>query len=271
MQNILSEAAQVLCFMVVAGIALPRIFPHANLRQFLAKNKEARLKAMVHLREYKDDLQMLIKRITPDEVTALKAAAYAAASSESGSMGSFEVPRWPNEQKLPLLLTLQGLIKTAERELRLLLDTANAEVFDIDQLAAIEPLKLLACQCRIESIKSQVQECIPDLEVEAEGLVMARERIKELFAFGLSLEGLRESITFRPFLIAARGFVSVLHVLCLLRSNGRERLEIRESKRCNREIERALRHWRQKVVPQIALVCSVEIGFTCESVYSERV
>src|SRR5277367_4049469 len=144
MEHLLSEAAHVLCLMVIAGFALPMVFPNLNLRQTMAKNKEARLKAMVHLRDYKDDLQTQTERMSPDEVMALKTAAYSGDSSECSAIGAFEVPRWPNEKKPDLLCKLLSLTHSAEREIKLLLGPTNDKETGIDQIAASDRFRLLA-------------------------------------------------------------------------------------------------------------------------------
>lgn len=256
MQHFLSEACHWLCLLFVAGCAVSMIFPRFDLRQFLDSNKKARLKAMVHLRDYKDDLQMLIERTSPAEVEALIAA------HRSGEkQGSFDVPRWPTEQKPHLLLTLQGLIKSATRELRAVLTETAA----IAEVGRQNPERLLGLQCRLESIKFEALACIPDLEVEAEGLRMARERFKDLLAYGLSLSDLNEKTDNHSLRFLVRLVITPIRALCFLRSSREERLEMSASKECNRKIEKALTQWRQEVMPQIEQVFSREVGITCEA------
>src|ERR1700733_13583657 len=111
MQNLLSEAAHVLCIIVVTSLALSMILP--NLRRVLAKNKEARSKAKLHLRYYTDDLQTLVEREMLNEVVAIKEAAYAAVAAGQANR-AFSVLRYPTKERKPhLFSTLLDLSSAA--------------------------------------------------------------------------------------------------------------------------------------------------------------
>jgi hypothetical protein len=242
-----------------------------NLRRVLAKNKEARSKAKLHLRYYTDDLQTLVEREMLNEVVAIKEAAYAAVAAGQANQ-AFSVLRYPTKERKPhLFSTLLDLTSAAEREIELLVAGTNSEITELGQSAAGDPFKWLAAQCRLESIKFAVEDCIPDLEVEAFGLETERRRFIELVAFGLGIEALRERISFRPFQIAAHLITPVVHLLYRICSSEEERVEIKRSKECGRKIKLSLAHWRREVMPRITQVCSMEIGFPCEFVEIEHI